>query len=86
MNGITNNLLDGFNKMLEDKRSIIRLISRDNVVDIKLIKDDYLKMEDQIINPSKEFYEDLEKYFSNKGVKITYNNIGSCFWATFVNE
>ena len=88
MDGITIEMINEFNKFLEEKGSIIRLYPSYRAVDIKLIKDDYLKMEDQIINPSKEFYNDLQNFFERKhGVKLSFNNTWSCFWATnLVNE
>lgn len=81
MSGITKEMLNEFNEQLEVKGSIIRLYQRDRTVDIKLIWDNYLKMEDQIINPTKEFYDDLQRFFTEKGVKIEFNNTWSCFWA-----
>lgn len=81
MSGITKEMVQEFNTVLERKGSIIRLYVHFNTVDIKLIKDDYLKMEDQIVNPTKEFYKDLEKFFYGRGVTISYNNTWSCLWA-----
>jgi hypothetical protein len=80
--GITKEMINEFNKQLEGKGSIIRLYPRHNTVDIKLILDGYLKMEDQVINPTKEFYNDLQSFFSNKGIHLTFNNTWSCFWST----
>jgi hypothetical protein len=81
--GLTNEMIDQFNNILKEKGSIIRLDSSRSSVDIKLIKDKYLEMEDQVINPNKEFYDDLQDFFYKKhGLKLTFNNTWSCFWAT----
>lgn len=81
MNKVSNEMIEEFNSILETKGSVIRLIKDRDAIDVKLIKDDYLIMENQIINPTKEFYKDLEEFFSNKGLIISYNNTGSCFWS-----
>jgi hypothetical protein len=82
MIGITKNMINEFNTQLENKGSIIRLYPRGRTVDIKLSPDDYLKMEGQIINPTRAFYNDLQEFFSNRGIQLTFNNTWSCFWAT----
>jgi hypothetical protein len=81
VNKVTTEMVDEFNNFLEEKGSIIRLFHSYSSVDIKTVIDTYLPMEDQIINPTKEFYADLEHFFSNNGLKITYNNMWSCFWS-----
>jgi hypothetical protein len=87
MNGITKEMINEFNELMESKGSIIRLYTRGSTVDISVLKDDYLKMEDQIINPSREFYTYLQSFFKKYGVKLHFNNTWSCFWTDgLVNE
>ncbi|MEM5009363.1 hypothetical protein WKH57_01450 [Niallia taxi] len=80
MSVITKEMINEFNELLSQKESVIRLHVRHNVVDIKLIEDSYLKMEDQIINPTNKFFEDLAEFLNDKGVQIAFNNTKSCFW------
>jgi hypothetical protein len=74
-------LVDAFNTNLKEEGSILRLIPEINAVRIGLVEEKYLNMEHQIINPTKEFYNELNNFFLNVGLKIQYNNTGSCFWA-----
>ena len=82
MSNITTEMVEEFNRNMENRNSIIRLYkSGSYAVDIKLILDSFLKMEEQVINPTKEFYDYLQQFFKQKGVTIRFNNTWSCFWA-----
>jgi phage antirepressor YoqD-like protein len=82
MRAISEETTDKFNEILREQGSIIKLYNRYNAIDIKLVEDDFLDMENQIIAPSKDFYDLLEKFFKKEGhKKISYNNTGSCFWS-----
>lgn len=83
---VTVEMMADFNKVLESKGSIIRLYKKngeqDITTDIKIVKDVYLDLEYQTINPTKKFYGELENFFLTKyGIELIYNNTGSCFWA-----
>jgi hypothetical protein len=80
---ITQGMMMNFNYFLRDENSIIKLKaseSKSKTIDITLLKDAFLDMEDQIINPTKSFYSALEAHFLKEGIEIEYNNTKSCFW------
>jgi hypothetical protein len=76
---ITEEMVNGFNDILQKENSIIRLKLIDNAVKIGLISD-YL-IDNYTLNVSHIFYHRLETYFKNLGInKLSYNNTGSWFW------
>ncbi|GLO66174.1 hypothetical protein [Oceanobacillus kimchii] len=77
---IPDDTLDEFNYFLSLQGTILRLYNKENIIHIKLVNDMYLPSNNQIVNPNRQFYEVLENFFTNKGIKITYNNTRSCFW------
>ncbi|MET3505546.1 hypothetical protein [Halalkalibacter oceani] len=86
MSVISKEMINEFNNLMEQSGSSIRLIPNHSSVDIKLVKDRYLNMEDQIINPTTDFYDLLIQFFKNEKVDIYFNNTGSCFWTESVSE
>ena len=74
-------MIEDFNHFLEEKSSVIRLYPSYTSVDIKIVQGEYLNMKDQIIIPTKEFYDELENFFTHKhGVELSFNNTRSSFW------
>jgi len=81
MNEISLDTIQEFNSIMQEKGSILRLYKSAYTIYIKLVEDNYLKMDDQIINPSREFYDHLQKFFNDKNIEIEFNNTHSCFWS-----
>lgn len=82
MKNISIEFVEEFNNKLRNMNSILKLYKTSGYsIDIKLIEDNFLNMESQIINPSEDFYKYLESFFEKNGHVLTYNNTRSCFWS-----
>lgn len=80
---ITEEMIDGFNDVMVDLKSPVRLKMSETIRSVHIIlnNDDFI--ESYIINLNKKFYSLLEDFFKNNCglTKIEYNNTGSVFWS-----
>lgn len=81
---ITQEMINDLNKILNNKGSNIKLkpndISSGNpTYKVSLSEDKFLHS--YVLNPSKDFFEFVNDYFMDKGIKVVYNNNGNTFWS-----
>lgn len=79
-------VVDGFNRKLEEENSIlvleivVRGVDRE-VVNITFREDENLNREYHSVVPSDVFYTKLAEYFREDGItKLNYNNTHTTFW------
>ena len=82
---ITLEMVEEFNKKMENQESIIRLSFEENPyrtginnceISLSILK--YINS--FIVNPNKEFYDELEIFFRKKDMELCYNNTRTIFW------
>ncbi len=79
---ITEGMVLEFNKELREENCCFELDFSDTVqpsCEIVILNNRYV--ESYIINPTKEFRRKIEKFFFEKGIKLSSNNAGSIFWS-----
>lgn len=82
MDAITDTMLNDFNKIMFDRKSIVRLKrfpGRHNPA-IEIVLVDEVFIESFIINMTVEFYEMLIEYFAIYDMQISFNNTMSTFF------
>jgi hypothetical protein len=83
---ITSEMVSDFNQTLSNLNCCFKIELRKSVVgdnticDIVLANNKYI--DSFIINPSKEFFKDLEGYFSHYyDIELAYDNTRTTFWS-----
>jgi hypothetical protein len=78
---ITQDMVDGFNEIMEEMGGVVRLKFHTNDVEIVLPEDGFI--DSYILNLNNKFYEILEEFFKERcGIsELIYNNTKSVFWA-----
>ena len=82
---ITEDMVTVFNQTLENLNCSFKLELEKNCVtgnpscDIVPSNDKFIQS--SIINLTDEFYEILNDFFNKRGIELSYNNTGSCFWS-----
>lgn len=79
---ITQAMSQAFNDWLGKRGSDYRIIkSEGNDYSWEItLPVDIFERHRPMIYPNKEFYNELEMFFSQRGIKIVYNNTKSIFW------
>ena len=82
---ITKEMVKEFNGALKALGCIFKLdlksMTGDSNTQCEIVAFDNQFLESAIFNPTDEFYEILEKYFSNYEIKLHYNNTKTIFWS-----
>lgn len=59
----------------------LKSMTGDSNTQCEIVAFDNQFLKSAILNPTDEFYEILEKYFSNYEIKLHYNNTKTIFWS-----
>lgn len=81
---ITEQMVNDFNITLKNLHCSFKLDfdGRDNVSRCKIVPANSLFIDSSIINPAKEFYDVLKKFFAERGINnLSCNNTGTIFWS-----
>ena len=83
---ITKEMVKEFNGILKALGCIFKLDLKSATVggntQCEIVAFDNQFLESATFNPTDEFYEILEKYFSNYEIKLHYNNTKTMFWSS----
>lgn len=83
---ITKDMILNFNNILESKGCCFRLKYTDGTGGNphgEIVPMSMKYIESAIINPSKDFYDDLIQFFKRKGIELSFNNTKTTFWSLY---
>lgn len=81
---ITENMIAVFNQTLENLDCSFRLKMESGTcgnTQCKIVPSNDKFIQSSIINLTEEFYKELEKFFNERGIELSYNNDKSKFWS-----